>query len=63
MRTRRHHNNTGYRQIRRGKTRDYVRAMALRLGLQYGRHPIHEREDQTVQQCEGQPVHESEDQA
>lgn len=36
MRTRRHHNNTGLRQIKRGKTHDQVRAIARRLGVPYG---------------------------
>lgn len=35
MKTRRHHNNTGYRQIKRGKTREQVKAMAKRLGIEY----------------------------
>jgi hypothetical protein len=35
MKTRRHHNNKGSRQIRRGKTVDQVKAMARRLGLKY----------------------------
>lgn len=33
MKTRRHHNNTGLRQIKRGKTTDQVEAMARRLGI------------------------------
>jgi protein gp37 len=37
MKTRRHHNNTGRRQIQRGKTRDQVRAIAKRLGVPYGK--------------------------
>lgn len=35
MKTRRHHNNTGERQVRRGKTRAQVKAIARRLGLKY----------------------------
>jgi len=35
MKTRRHHNNDGRRQIQRGKTRDQVRAMARRLKVPY----------------------------
>lgn len=31
MITRRHHNNTGLRQIKQGKTRDQVAAMAQRI--------------------------------
>lgn len=34
-RGRRHHNNTGERQIRTGATRDQVRRMAERLGVPY----------------------------
>ncbi len=33
MKTRRHHNNKGLRQIRRGKTREQVARMAARLGI------------------------------
>jgi hypothetical protein len=36
MKTRRHHNNKGYRRIKRGKTRDQVEHMARRLGVPYG---------------------------
>lgn len=36
MKTRRHHNNKGHRQIRRGKTYDQVKHMARRLGLPFG---------------------------
>lgn len=35
MKTRRHHNNKGFRQIRRGKTKDQVRQIASRLGLKF----------------------------
>ena len=35
MKTRRHHNNKGYRQIKRGKTRKQVEVMARRLGIKY----------------------------
>jgi len=35
MKTRRHHNNKGNRQIRRGKTRDQVRKMARKLKIKY----------------------------
>src|SRR5262245_6439229 len=35
MRDRRHHNNTGLRQIHRGKTRDQVERIAKRLGIPY----------------------------
>jgi hypothetical protein len=34
---RRHHNNTGVRQIKRGKTREQVRRIAARLGVPYGK--------------------------
>ena len=37
MKTRRHHNNQGTRQIRRHKTRQEVRRIAARLGLRYSR--------------------------
>lgn len=33
MKTRRHHNNSGFRQIKRGKTRSQVAAIARRLGI------------------------------
>jgi hypothetical protein len=33
--TRRHHNNDGRRQVRRGKTRQQVKRMARRLGIRY----------------------------
>lgn len=33
MKNRRHHNNTGTRQVRRGKTRRQVAAMARRLQI------------------------------
>lgn len=36
MRERRHHNNTGYRQIKRGKTRAQVKRIAKRLSIPYG---------------------------
>lgn len=35
MRFRRHHNNKGYRQIKRGKTRRQVQCLARRLGIPY----------------------------
>jgi len=35
MKFRRHHNNKGNRQIRRGKTREQVRRIARRLKLPY----------------------------
>jgi len=35
VKTRRHHNNTGLRQIKRGKVREQVRAIAKRLGIPY----------------------------
>ena len=37
MKTRRHHNNDGRRQIRRGKTKKQVRRIANKLGLRYER--------------------------
>lgn len=36
MQRRRHHNTKGQRQIRRGRTREQVKAMAERLGVPYG---------------------------
>lgn len=35
MKTRRHHNNKGYRQIKRGKTATQLKHMCRRLGLPY----------------------------
>lgn len=37
MKDRRHHNNDGRRQIKRGKTRAQVKRIARRLGIPYGR--------------------------
>ena len=37
MKTRRHHNNDGLRQIKRGKTRRWVAALAKRMGVPYGK--------------------------
>lgn len=36
LKARRHHNTTGQRQIRRGRTREQVKHMAHRLGVPYG---------------------------
>lgn len=36
MKVRRHHNTTGLRQVKRGKTRGQVKRMAKRLGIPYG---------------------------
>jgi hypothetical protein len=36
MKKRRHHNTKGIRQIRNGKTYEQVKAMARRLGLNFG---------------------------
>lgn len=36
MKTRRHHNNKGLRQIKRGKTVDQVKRIARKLGVRYG---------------------------
>lgn len=36
MKTRRHHNNDGRRQIKGGKTREQVKRLAKRLGIPYG---------------------------
>jgi hypothetical protein len=35
MKTRRHHNNKGYRQIKRGKTAVGLKAIAKKLGLKF----------------------------
>lgn len=35
MKTRRHHNNTGLRQIKRGKLKGQVLAIAKRLKIRY----------------------------
>ena len=42
MKTRRHHNNKGLRQVKRGKTRTQVARMARRLGVPLGlqRRPV-----------------------
>lgn len=37
MKTRRHHNNTGRRQIQRGQTRAFVQRLAKRLGIPAGK--------------------------
>lgn len=39
MKTRRHHNNKGLRQIKRGKTAGQLRAMCKRLGLPFRNRP------------------------
>ena len=39
IKTRRHHNNKGTRQIKRGKTVGDVMRMAKRLGIPYGKSP------------------------
>jgi len=36
LKTRKHHNTKGFRQIREGRTTDQVKAMARRLGIPYG---------------------------
>lgn len=35
VKTRRHHNTDARRQIKRGKTREFVRRLAARLGIPY----------------------------
>lgn len=35
MNRRRHHNNKGWRQVRRGRTRKQVRVIARRLRIKY----------------------------
>ena len=37
IKTRRHHNNKGYRQIKEGKTIDQVKKIAKKLGIPYGK--------------------------
>jgi hypothetical protein len=32
---RRHHNNKGYRQIKRGKTKAFIKKLAKELGIPY----------------------------
>lgn len=39
MKTRRHHNNKGLRQIKRGKPEKQVRRMAKKLGIKYANKP------------------------
>ena len=46
LKTRRHHNNKGYRQIKRGKTRKQVACIAKRLKLPYN---IHNRVNKDIQ--------------
>lgn len=35
MKTRKHHNNKGLRQIKQGKTTLFVKALASKLGVKY----------------------------
>lgn len=37
VRSRRHHNNVGLQQIRRGRTREQVKGIAQRIGVSYGK--------------------------
>ncbi|MBW4616486.1 MAG: hypothetical protein KME21_25095 [Desmonostoc vinosum HA7617-LM4] len=39
MKLRRHHNNKGLRQIKRGRTIAQVKAIAHRLNVRYGSYP------------------------
>jgi hypothetical protein len=41
VKTRKHHNNKGYRQIKRGKTVEQVRRIAAKLGLPYANERIY----------------------
>lgn len=41
MKTRKHHNNKGERQIKRGKTMNQVKAIAKKLGLPYAKPKPH----------------------
>lgn len=42
MKTRRHHNNKGLRQIKRGKTEEQLKRICKKLGLPYGKKKNHE---------------------
>lgn len=47
-RKRRHHNNKGYRKVKRGKTRDEIKRLAKQLGIPYKIYPsvdMREEED------------------
>lgn len=37
MKFRKHHNNKGYRQIKTGKTKKFIKELAKKLGIKYGR--------------------------
>ena len=37
VKTRRHHNNAGLKKIKSGKTYDQVKAMAKRMGINFGK--------------------------
>lgn len=37
MKTRRHHNNKGYRQIKSGKPEKQMRQLAKKMNIKYGR--------------------------
>jgi hypothetical protein len=45
IKTRKHHNNTGYRQIKRGKTRSQVERIAKKLKIPYGKRQDHSEEE------------------
>lgn len=45
MKTRRHHNNKGYRQIKRGKTAAQVKAMCKKLRLPFRNAPPSREEE------------------
>lgn len=47
MKTRRHHNNKGLRQIKRGKTAEQVKAMCKRLCLPFRNRPAERAEAPT----------------
>jgi hypothetical protein len=42
MKTRKHHNNKGTRQIKRGKCEQHIRRLAKRLGVPYGTPKAHQ---------------------
>ena len=37
VKTRRHHNNAGLKQIKSGKTYDQIKAKAKRMGINFGK--------------------------
>lgn len=35
MKSRKHHNNKGYRQIKNGTTKKFIKSLAKKLGIKY----------------------------